>query len=412
MKVIYCLKCLLVFALVNCLSKSVYAQDPCEMVTVTIDPVTYNCSEGLSLSANGGESPYTFSAFDLATSASVSVENGDLLDNGNYLFTAIDYNQCNSPLSPTLNINCMIAPCDTLQAVFIDHDCISGIQLGSLGSQGGPVFFAVENTDTLNANATPISNGTVLNTGNYVFYALDPQCTSEPSDTVHINCAPDCLGDLGGVAVIGSDCDDEDASSFNDVYDENCNCDGVECPTSSMPDYYSQICSGEMPLLNSADSTIMNAIIDADMILNDTTVLWFEDFNFTLPYNPSSLEHSQAGACEIDTVIFYSAISCPLNESLIPSGRHIVEVYPQPMMPSIIMGDSTAINCEYELLLVCPNLMEVSSSNWGFELSAGSDEGFASITVSNLAGCEETFDVPYEACADCPLLNIQIGDDL
>gem|GEM_PF-807288 len=62
----------------------------------------------------------------------------------------------------------------------------------------------------------------------------DGSCTY-PANT-NVNCNGDCIvaidcnGDCGKTAVAGSACDDGDATTFNDTYDENCNCAGSQIP--------------------------------------------------------------------------------------------------------------------------------------------------------------------------------------
>lgn len=64
------------------------------------------------------------------------------------------------------------------------------------------------------------------NTGKYYNLSLGVQGTADGSAT------PDCNGVVGGSAVPGSSCDDGDACTVNDVYNQDCQCVGTQSPDS------------------------------------------------------------------------------------------------------------------------------------------------------------------------------------
>lgn len=133
--------------------------DPCAGVTVS-GSASYDCANGLSLSASGGSGNYTFTANGNA------VTNGALLANGTYSIVAADDNGCADATPFSLTVN-------SLTSIAVSYDCVTGLAVTS-ATGVGPF--------TYTANGAPVALGDLLPDGSNTIEATDANgCSASDS---------------------------------------------------------------------------------------------------------------------------------------------------------------------------------------------------------------------------------------
>jgi len=114
-------------------------------------------------------------------------------------------------------------------ATLDDGSCLS---LDCLGNCGGPALVgsACDDGDVNTINDVYMADCSCAGVFNTVLGCTDmAACNFDPlANTDDGSCLTlDCLGDCGGPALVGTSCDDGDASTENDVYNANCTCIGA-----------------------------------------------------------------------------------------------------------------------------------------------------------------------------------------
>ncbi|OWY22419.1 T9SS C-terminal target domain-containing protein [Sphingobacteriales bacterium UPWRP_1] len=154
----------------------------CAGVNINVT-ASYSCATGLSVSATGGQGPYTFSQ-----------GNGAVLADGSYTIVATDDNGCTG--SANLTVNCSICNGVTIVAS-ASYDCNAGLVVSASGGTG-PYSFT--------ANGSSVNNGAFLPDGTYTIVAFDANgCAGNTSVTVSsisVSVSYDCNG--GGLSISAS----------------------------------------------------------------------------------------------------------------------------------------------------------------------------------------------------------------
>ncbi len=172
------------------------------------------------------------------------------------------------------------------------------------------------------------------------------------------------------------------------------------CPISSEPIETLTICEGEVPSL--PNGVIQAAISDPDaeaVGAPNPQISWYTDVSLSTPYFGDALQHSNVDHCSTEQVSLFAAITCATDNSLISAGVVNVTIYPQPTPPVISKDDQ---ECNYTLLLSCPTLDNLVSSNFPLLQNPGDPPGAATLELDNGGGCNEVFAVPYDGCPACP----------
>ncbi len=252
------------------------------------------------------------------------------------------------------------------------------------------------NAGTLNATVYPAPQAPTIviddEVCNYTLILACPALDNIVSNDFDLTSVP---GDAAGTATIVIDNAGACSESFAVVYDS---CGG--CPTSTEPGDVATICTGDSPAL--PDALMQAAVTD----LSGTaaggavpTITWFTDAGLTSPYDGLGLSHSGVDQCNTETQTLYAAIECTIDASLIAAGTLDVTIYPDPQAPTITKDDDL---CNYTLNLACPGFDNVLNNDFSLSTSPGDPAGIATIELDNAGGCTQSFEVPYNACNDCP----------
>ena len=126
------------------------------------------------------------------------------------------------------------------------------------------------------------------------------------------------------------------------------------------------------------------------------TLEWFEDENFSIPFEGGDLSHSMGDACQLEIKILYAQATCSDDNSVQSAGTLEVELYPSPQKPFIQRLDD---ECTYRVVPACSEDVLSESS---FELSPDSPDGsreiFVTSGIENSACDTHPFEVDYTVC--------------
>lgn len=143
-------------------------------------------------------------------------------------------------------------------------------------------------------------------------------------------------------------------------------------------------CHGELPGLPSD-----NEILESLNIPDFATVSWSDAIDIPLENTGEN--------CELVTETFSLTIGCSLDSTVnLTGGEVIIAVHPEPQAPTIVLTDSTAMNCICQVIPACEEEMVEPAI---IEIPNGTTDATFDVMVFN-QGCSEgiSYSVPVPDC--------------
>lgn len=166
------------------------------------------------------------------------------------------------------------------------------------------------------------------------------------------------------------------------------------CPTAVTPtNYATNTCHNTSTAVKLALAQADIVITGAGVLGTDYTIQWYPNPNYTGTVPAAFLN---SGSCNPTFVPYYAKVTCLHTGEYYYGGTALITVYPAPLAPTLVKNDNT---CTYSLRLNCPNIETTPFVPIG--QIPGTSGAMASIHVTNAAGCNNIFSVPYPDCDAC-----------